>query len=98
MTEATVIERDCERCGDLFSYEKGKGRPRVLCDTCREKHAPQNWTTPYVPPNDFHVHLSTEDREKLQFIIENYGTSRIEAIRTSIRLTHAILIRDMSRG
>jgi hypothetical protein len=97
MSEENLTFIECDRCGTKFSYVRGVGRPRKLCDTCREVHAPRNWTTPYVPHNDIHVHLSDEDREKLQFIIENYGTNRIEAIRTSIRIVHAILLSDMSR-
>lgn len=97
MSEPVIVTRDCKRCGDEFSYEKKKGRPRELCDSCAENHAPRNWSGDYEPQNDFHVHLSDSDSEKLGFIMENYGTGRIDAIRTAVRVTHAILLRDMSR-
>lgn len=91
-----LVTRECERCGNTFSYEHKRGRPRVLCDDCKGVHAPRDWATSAVP-NDFHVHLAPEDRSKLQFIIDNLGTGRIEAIRTAIRVYHAVLLRDMSR-
>ena len=91
-----IVTLECERCGNSFSYEHKRGRPRKLCDDCRDIHAPKEWVTSSVP-NDFHVHLNPEDRHKLQFIIDNLGVGRIESIRTAIRVYHAMLLRDMSR-
>lgn len=79
----------CAQCSKEFEHPFGPGRIPIRCLECRAKQ--KEWRAGLGQSS---YRLTEKDFVIIGFIMEHLGVSQAEAIRTSLRVYHAILLKD----
>jgi hypothetical protein len=95
-----VLEIECEQCLEIFTHEiEGSGRIPKRCLRCRTRD-PKGRETDYRKRKErarLVARCTPGDSDKVDYIMGNLGVSQGEAVRTAIRVYHALLIAQQKR-